>query len=161
MTSRLWRQWEVQIFKVSVFESLLLGSLREITKLSTGETEQWTVGDYCLVGHELVCSLANIYLHADKYGVIFRESNLRSDGYEHFTYFEKKKIHNFSSSTNIVVVTIFRIFICIVPWRNEQIIKYRILIGKLRRKKLTLGNLHTYVGKFLYYYQLSFICGFD
>jgi hypothetical protein len=72
-----------------------------------------------LVGHELVCSLANIYLHPDKHGVIFQDGNLRSHGYEDFTYCDKKKVHNFSSSTNIVVVIIFRVFISIVPWRNE------------------------------------------
>jgi hypothetical protein len=72
-----------------------------------------------LVGHELVCSLANIYIHPDKHGVIFQDSNLRSHGYEHFTCCGKKKVHKFSSSTNTVVVIIFRIFIRIVPWRNE------------------------------------------
>jgi hypothetical protein len=114
-----------------------------------------------LVGRDFVCSLANIHLHPDKHGAIFRESNFRRHGYENFTYWDKKKSHNFSSSTNIVVVIIFKIFICIAPWRKEKIIKYRILIGKLRRKKLTFGNLHIFVGESLYYCQLNSICGFE
>jgi hypothetical protein len=60
-----------------------------------------------------------MYPRPDKHGVIFPESNLRIHGNKNFTYCDKKKIRNFSSSTIIVVVIIFKIFICIAPWRSE------------------------------------------